>query len=178
MDSLTLGLTPTVEEIEKWFLKHEFAKEVIGKSSQQRDLTVYRRLLFNKKDVNKKNKEVISVFFYSLVHGNEILGLLTLLETADEIINNHAFLRDLHQTSEFKKEAYELQLIFFPVVNVDAYTINVEAYNEFKVKNTTEIDNNPRATWCWRTNFAESAGCPLNNATCVGGGVDLNRNFP
>jgi len=210
-----LGIRPSPEEVDRWFVPpedeygggggssgggapgvgggtrgegdEEFERVVVGRSVGGRELVLYRLVVSSSPGRSTggsggggggggtlTEKKRTAVLFQSLVHGNEPLGLVALLRTAEELLRPRARNRHLRalkrlaasspsSSSSDGAGAAELELLFFPVVNVDAYVLNLE-YN----------------AGCRRANLGR------NDTTCSPrissgepclGGVDLNRNF-
>ena len=127
-----------------------------------------------------------TVMFQSLVHGNEPLGLLALLHLAHTLSLDAEVGRIGHLLApvggggggeggggggDGTGAVRHLELVFFPVVNVDAYELNLRHLEEHG------------SFGCRRTNLRPVCGGadPDLNASCpriAAQGVDLNRNFP
>lgn len=172
----TLGLGPSVKEVERWFLDLGYERTVVGQSLQGRDLVTFRKRFADASststttDSPQPSSHHRTVLFQSLVHGNEPLGLLALLHTASALSAGHSMhrMRSLLQSSE---DIHSLDLVFFPMVNVDAYQLNLNALA------------NKGAFGCRRTNMR--AICPSIPEDDAGAcpfipdqGIDINRNFP
>lgn len=180
-----LGISAPVDDVLEWFRSAGFTEEIVGKSIQQRDLILFHRTIQpNRRSTRPKknnddpqsnsNKEIIkrkTILFMSLVHGNEPLGLINLLHTAEALfVPQYKNLFSLAL-----KEDEELLLLFFPIVNVDAYVLNLN----FSQSNEKIGDG------CRRTNLNHTCSRLMDtiNATTAcpnltNDGVDLNRNFP
>ena len=102
------------------------------------------------------------ILFLSLVHGNEVMGLLSLLQTVQRITQPDAL------------PQVPMRILFMPIVNIDAYTLNREE----------------DGGGCRRTNLRSTCNSIMgedddffNQRTKVSctilqaGGVDINRNY-
>jgi hypothetical protein len=161
--SQSLGLAPSVPDVMEWFQEdHGMSPIILGESVQGRNLTAFQWSTSisghgpsSTSTIEGSPSSVL--LFLSLVHGNEPLGLVALLQTAELLISKAPELARQYQ--------HGLQIIFFPIVNIDAYTLNREFGKGCRRTNL--------ATTC--TNVGdENFQCPL----IVRRGVDLNRNFP
>ena len=122
----SLGLGPSVNEVEQWFLGLGYDRTVVGESLQGRELVTFRKRFSDASssaDSANPPSNHRTVLFQSLVHGNEPLGLLALLHTASALSSMHR-VKSLLQSSE---DIHSLDLVFFPMVNVDAYQLNLDA---------------------------------------------------
>ena len=174
----SFGLSPTVEEVEKWFVGLGYKRHLVGKSLMGRDLVAFSRQFIDGTAPESpatpthrplaeaavtttsappppattttttrngnSNSNHRTVFFQSLVHGNEPLGLLALLHTA-AALSSGSSLHRVEKLLHTCKDVSSLELVFFPVVNVDAYQLNVDAFKR-------------NGQWgCRRTNMRVSA---------------------
>lgn len=148
-----LGYAPSPDQIERWFSQQGLSQLLIGESVQGRPLYLYSNQNF---DIRKKH-----VLFLSLVHGNEPLGLLSLLWTVELwMARTKGRLRTRFYNERHKDR---LGILWFPIVNIDAYTLNLQ-----------------HGEGCRRTNLRMTCpddvkvirSCPHSSR----GGVDLNRN--
>jgi len=161
----SLGLGPSIEEVERWFLGLGYERTVVGKSLQGRELVTFHKRLTADASTNPPSSRR-TVLFQSLVHGNEPLGLLALLHTASALSAGHR-VKSLLQSSE---DIHSLDLVFFPMVNVDAYQLNLDALatkGAFGCRRT-----NMRAI-CQSIDEDEAGTCPF----IPDQGIDINRNF-
>jgi hypothetical protein len=159
-----LGPTPSLEDVDK-YLVHDLGlrRKVVGKSLQGRDLVVYETAS-STTTAQVSQKDVPTVLFLSLVHGNEVMGLISLLATAQTLVQGTLRLRSREETP--------VRLVFFPLVNVDGYLRNQACA-------AGQHRGNLRDTGC--TMVHPLSSCLDESAN--GGdppvvGVDLNRNFP
>lgn len=118
-----------------------------------------------------------TVLFLSLVHGNEPLGLLTHLHTARRILEE---LPPWIKKQQPKRKNYSsIQVIFFPIVNPDAYQLNRQHGSGCRRTNLNPVS-------CSKTSHHVGESSPASPkepevSTCPNipnAGVDLNRNFP
>lgn len=143
----SFGLSPTMEEVEKWFLSLGYQRHIVGKSLLGRDLVAFSRqfvdessaLLTHQSPANvtfarppptstaTKDRSHRTVLFQSLVHGNEPLGLLALLHTA-AALSSGSSLHRVKKLLHASQHVSSLELVFFPVVNIDAYQLNLDVF--------------------------------------------------
>lgn len=146
-DERKLGVAPSVAAINEFMLDLGLQKRVVGQSLQGRDLLLYEHVSEN------DNGAPPTILFLSLVHGNEPMGLLSLLYTAKTLVSGSIRRRQASR------------ILFFPIVNVDAYILNLETDR----------------SGCRRTNLRSTCDRPVErNTQCprlANDGVDLNRNF-
>ena len=168
--SIRLDESPSVTATDEWLLELGCQKTIVGKTLQDRDITLYWMDYSNPASSPTK-----SVLFLSLVHGNEPMGLVSLLMGAKELASSHV------EPPPGKVTTASMRIYFLPIVNVDAYELNLGRGEE---------------RGCHRPNLRTTCKSILgnNNATtaaivaesCIPptfgylgrGGVDLNRNFP
>mmetsp|Transcript_28403 Transcript_28403/g.32666 ORF Transcript_28403/g.32666 Transcript_28403/m.32666 type:complete len:448 (+) Transcript_28403:126-1469(+) len=199
-----LGTKPSMEVIDRWLMGQLGCKKtVVGRSIQNRDIVLYHfeythRTIFSK-TVTKKGQEQddggdirngtaaylshkkitlaesdSSFLFLSLVHGNEPMGLISLLLGAEQLVAE-SLLSSLPSMTEGSVSHTKMDvaataishIYLLPVVNVDAYTLNLNISNG----------------GCRRTNLRKN--CNSSSANIITecpslgiGGVDLNRNYP
>ena len=150
-----LGTAPTPEAIDAWMQELGPSRTVVGTSLQGRELRLYE--LNNEKNIAA---DVPTVLFLSLVHGNEPMGLLSLLFAAQL----------LHQASSLRGRSRSLpaRVLFFPIVNIDAYTLNLKSGQGCRRTNLQSA--------CEKEKIPKEpvSACPKITQD----GVDLNRNFP
>ena len=149
----TFSLAPSIDQVDSWFREEMgFQSSIVGHSYRGRPLRLYQH---KASATTKKNNENIrgkpqtpSLLLLSLVHGNEPMGLLALMDATKRIV----------------KAQTNIDLLVFPIVNVDAYQLNLE-YGK----------------GCRRTNLRKD---PAMVGRCqhfwrlANRGVDLNRNHP
>lgn len=158
----SFGLSPTVEEVEKWFLGLGYQRHIVGKSLLGRDLVAFSKrfvddttisstpsspatsavptrpsLAYGKDDgaatisgpsaASSNDGSHRAILFQSLVHGNEPLGLLALLHTA-AALSAGSSLHRMKKLLDTSQDVSSLELVFFPIVNVDAYQLNLDAF--------------------------------------------------
>ena len=170
----TLGPEPSLESVDQWMQSWgRLDRRVVGKSYQGRDLVLYELSLFFSEDEEKNEEEhdIPSVLFLSLVHGNEPMGLLSLLWTVQEILSWTGDNKVRTRKAPLDFEQLKVRILFFPIVNVDAYTANLKV-----------------GQGCRRKNLHDNMGCAAagvstevpscSKTAAKGTGVDLNRNFP
>lgn len=126
----------------------------IGHSVQNRDIVLYELSPAGNVEVVDSG-DVPVVLFLSLVHGNEVMGLLALLRTVEIITKPDAL------------PQRPVRILLVPFVNIDAYTLNREA-GQGGCRRT-----NLRPT-CDSADTEDATSC----TAYIGGGVDLNRNHP
>lgn len=165
------GLSPTVEEVEAWFLGLGYERHVVGKSVMGRELVAFSKRFVDdtpstapsttssSTTIHVPTRSLAeaavaaaaaatdddastttshsshndgshrSVLFQSLVHGNEPLGLLALLHTAAAL----SYGSSLHRVKTLLDTSHDvnsLELVFFPIVNVDAFQLNLDALKQ------------------------------------------------
>ena len=144
-----LGISPNPQVIDEWMQELGLLRKVVGASFQGREIVMYERSMYHQ----KSDKEVVpTILFMSLVHGNEPMGLLALL-FATQI---------LQQSSLRGGRLQHARILFMPIVNVDAYTLNLHNGNG-----------------CRRTNLRPTCNHTMQDTvfSCNGDGVDINRNY-
>lgn len=164
-----LGTTPTPQEIDEWMTESlGLSERLVGTSFLGRNLTAYELVLSNNNNQEKEPINIPTILFLSLVHGNEPMGLFALLSTAEQLSQRHHShsLRNTH-------DAIDARILFFPVVNIDAYMANLE-YASIDLDGQPGCRRTNMRSTCNTTGFNKTRHCPfLSND-----GVDLNRNFP
>jgi hypothetical protein len=93
-----LGVKPSPREVDEWLLELGLSRSVIGKTVQGRDLVLMYEL---------KSSDVVdkpTVLFLSLSHGNEPMGLLSLLMTVE-----------MMATSAVRGRQHPARLVLFPI---------------------------------------------------------------
>lgn len=133
------GIAPSAEDVDGWLLELGWTRSVMGTSVQGRDLVAYELPLYNAGSEGPPTTPEATVLFMSLTHANEPMGLISLLATVDLLSGS--------------SKPTAARIVVFPFVNIDAYTLNIQA--SFGDR---------------RTNLSNC------NYTCQSG-VDLNRNF-
>jgi len=165
---IRLSETPTVNATDEWLMNLGCNRTVIGETTRGRDIILYSMDYYPPhsssssvfgKTFDEKDKNLL---FLSLVHGNEPIGLVSLLMGAKELFDSSSppsttLLNETKDATSDVKSTPPIHIYFLPIVNVDGYQHNLS-------HNGTE----------WRLNFGK------NTQRCGGdkGGVDLNRNFP
>lgn len=148
-----LGTSPNPQVIDEWMQELGLHRKVVGVSFQGREIVMYELSTHHQ----KSDKEVVpTLLFMSLVHGNEPMGLLALL-FATQI---------LQQSSLRGGRLQHARILFMPIVNVDAYTLNLHHGNGCRRTNL-------RPT-CNSTTQDAVFACPVLTQD----GVDINRNYP
>jgi hypothetical protein len=152
-----LGPTPSEKDVDN-YLVHDLGlrRKVVGQSLQGRDLVVYETTSSS----TTTTANVPTVLFLSLVHGNEVMGLISLLATAQTLVQGH--LRSRAETP--------VRLVFFPMINVDGYLRNVACA-------AGQHRGNLRDTGCTMVAHLPNCADDTSDDPPVVG-VDLNRNFP
>ena len=212
---------PSVKSIDEWLLLGlGCQKTTVGKTFQGRDISLYWMEYFppppastsstrrgttppskSKSKSSSPTTNNVNVLFLSLVHGNEPMGLMSLLMAAKELSaasssstvvlpkdrstgrnNNNKSLTHNH----VNHQRVPTRIYFLPVVNVDAYTLNLGqgGHNhgdddDGGGESVPVVVNVPPG--CKRSNFRDTCDSGTFVPPCphVGwGGVDLNRNFP
>ena len=149
-----LGVAPSPSEVDEWLLELGLSRSVVGKSVQGRNLVVYE-LNFS---------EIVhepTVLFLSLSHGNEPMGLFSLLMSAQMLAK-----------SRVRGRQQPARVVFFPMVNVDAYTINREQGYGCLRTNLHALNCTGKQTTTLNSH------CLLLSSGKYTNGVDLNRNYP
>ncbi len=198
---IRLDESPSVDETDEWLSELGCQKKLVGKTVQGRNINLYWMDYGNKYKATTTltpPSESKSILFLSLVHGNEPMGLVSLLMGAKELAKNTLRLGLSTSTSTFipnpstnthtdtdtdiDTDTVSARIYFLPIVNVDAYEIN---------------SRQGKDRGCHRMNLRPTCMKGFENTTktivvdsCLGradpspgeiawsGGVDLNRNFP
>jgi len=156
----------------------------VGTSVQGRPLYLYKSAATGSGRRRKRPSRGPSVLFLSLVHGNEPMGLLSHLWAIEMLLLGGGFAGD---------DEDDVDLLFFPIVNADAYALNVEFGQGCRRTNlrwtcSAGSDNSNNTTMSQKHNLRRGDGgadyadddadavhrCPEPSR----GGVDLNRNHP
>eukprot|EP00977_Amphora_coffeiformis_P007062 scaffold1533_cov157-Amphora_coffeaeformis.AAC.3 len=168
-----IGATPSIENVDLYMKDLGLRATVVGQSVQGRDLIVYDnypdpldRRRRKKNATHSAGEDIPTVLFLSMVHGNEPMGLISLLSAAHILAEGSSRLRG--------GNAPAVRLLFFPLVNVDGYVQNLQCSQGWH-------RGNMRDTAC--PHPVSFGGCAngkkqddSENSMVVG--VDLNRNFP
>ena len=184
-DFLLNTTAPSISQVDTVLVQDlGLESEIVGYSYENRPLKVYhwpkqKRQTFHKK---KKKKTTVSFLLLSMVHGNEPMGLLTLLETVRRITSNNSSLT-----------RNNIELIVFPLVNVDAYQLNLDYHDTNNVETPSQNQygcrrtnlNDSRYGWwatlAWLGLSTVPSRSPVQVKPCPSithRGVDLNRNHP
>mmetsp|Transcript_10033 Transcript_10033/g.25051 ORF Transcript_10033/g.25051 Transcript_10033/m.25051 type:complete len:447 (-) Transcript_10033:13-1353(-) len=184
--NIYLDESPSVDETDEWLLELGCQKKKVGKTVQGRDIHLYSMDYFHSlplplgQDVDPSSKNIL---FLSLVHGNEPMGLVALLMGAKYLAKSSSPQSSNRQSADREQGAASARIYFLPIVNADAYEINLRQGEERRgcqrmnlrptcMPNTTVSRNDTIVVQsCDRRGAAMPA--PFFN-----GGVDLNRNFP
>jgi len=151
-----LGTAPSTEVVHEWMVQAMgLIPTVVGKSFQGRDLVLYEQ---ERLSSSIEQEEGPTILFLSLVHGNEPAGLLTLLSAVEKLRQKRL------------RGPREARLWFFPIVNIDAYTLNRDF--PYGCRRT-----NMRTT-CHYFRYQDPVEIITACPRMVPDGVDLNRNFP
>lgn len=146
------GATPSPQQLDEYMIDLGLRRNIIGKSLQGRDLVLY--------DFPERSENKETVLFLSLVHGNEPMGLISLMTTAHILAEGSTRLRG---------GGYPVNIFFLPIVNVDGYLRNIECSSELH-------RGNMRDTGCQKSALTSKCKDLVQDTAIVG--VDLNRNFP
>lgn len=145
-----LPTSPSVEAVDVWLKGLGLKSETVGSSYQNRDITMYEYDWSPPDDVADIG-HLPTVLIISLVHGNEVMGLLALLQTIHNVVTQQQFPQK------------PIRVLFIPFVNVDAYTLNIQngqGYRRTNLRPTCQVADLDHVTNWYM------------------GGVDLNRNHP
>lgn len=148
-----LPTSPSVEAVDVWLKGLGLKSETVGSSYQNRDITMYE-YGWSPDDVADNIGHLPTVLIISLVHGNEVMGLLALLQTIHNVVT-------LQQSNLLPQKP--ARILFIPFVNVDAYTLNIQngqGYRRTNLRPTCQVAD------------------PDDVTNLYMGGVDLNRNHP
>ena len=162
--------TPSVQQVDAWMRQRGLTPHVIGQSLLGQNLVVYELILPGAgaatsnnhnhpqatKESSSTEETIPTILFLSLLHGNEPMGLLALLWTVQLLQETQD---QQHATTSLPTTTTTTRILFFPMVNVDAYQYNLQNHNECRRTNMRKV--------CQRT----------NNQCLEQDGVDLNRNF-
>lgn len=143
-----LGYAPSPNQVHAWLLELGLESEVVGQSLQGRDLAIYRH-----RRRPRLGRGRPTLLLLSLVHGNEPLGLLSLLSAVEQILVANL----------------AVDLVVFPIVNIDAYAANLAVGQGCRRSNLRQT--------CFSNatkDYSDAYQCPTPSF----GGVDLNRNHP
>ena len=158
-----LSPSPSAEEVDSWLKSLGMTSETVGSSVQGRDILLYAYDWSPVVDgVDANASDIPVILFLSLVHGNAVMGLLSLLQTVQRITQPDAL------------PQVPMRILFMPIVNIDAYTLNREE----------------DGGGCRRTNLRPNCysimgedddyndqGTIVSCTTLQTGGVDINRNY-
>ena len=178
--NIQLNESPSLAQIDEWMMELGCQKIVAGKTFQERDITLYWKdvSLFLKNSgmkagrVNNKN-----VLFLSLVHGNEPMGLISLLMGAKEL--------DAASTNN-SMDFPTIRVYFIPVVDVDGYEANLARGEDERGCHRPNLrptcDKYSKVAGRISPGMSNMTTIPIDSCISGGltgnGGVDLNRNFP
>jgi len=171
---IRLDEPPSVTDVDEWMLSLGCQKATVGETVQGRDITLYwmdRSIQYPSNDVNYDN----NVLFLSLVHGNEPQGLISLLMGALRLASYPSDVNNRKTSSKMQR------VYFLPIVNVDAYELNMRkgtdpGCHRTNLRITCETNIASMNTYSnTAMDFVES--CDAGNNLGIQG-VDLNRNFP
>ena len=152
-----LGTAPTVQEVDQW-LRNDLglSAATVGTSLQGRAIVMYTYEHLRPSHRRSQQDDVPMVLFLSLVHGNEPMGLFSLLETAKFLA--------------LQAGQKPFLALFVPFVNIDAYTLNLRHGQGCRRTNLRPTCN---ARW-FDGDSERITSCPY----LAQDGVDLNRNHP
>jgi len=195
-----LGVHPTAQDVDKWFLNHQglhnsisMERISLGKSVQHRTLFANRftntpdrltefsdeKFLTNHRLETKISSEPtedeqVVILMQSLIHGNEVLGLLTLMQIAERVLAEVDTLLSNKQNlrSSSLKSKPSFSIIFFPIVNPDAYHVNLQVNAGCRRTNLRPCSKEQEQII--QLNLSDKSVF----AMCYTNAVDLNRNFP
>ena len=164
-----LGATPTPEQVDEYMKSWGLQSHVIGTSVQGRHLLLYEFPPTMDRKQNHSQDRIPTILFLSLVHGNEPMGLISLLSTVHVMATAH--LRG-------KAEASAVRVLFFPIVNVDGYWLNLNCaagHHRGNMRRTPcNLSHLPKWFECNNHDNDENQDAQIEFVM----GVDLNRNFP
>jgi Zinc carboxypeptidase len=128
-----LGTAPSTKDVDQWMQDLGLRRTVLEeKSVQGRDLIFYELTPTtnnnnnnHKVAVDESDRHAPTILFLSLEHGNEPIGLLSLLSTVQILLRYQKTAATALRASK-KVNARSIRILFFPIVNVDAYTLNLE----------------------------------------------------
>jgi hypothetical protein len=171
-----LPTAPSPAEVDAYLKSFGMTSTIVGNSYQGRDIVLYEyhSYLLQEEDAAPDNN-VLTVLFISLVHGDEIMGLLALLKTVHEI----------SQPDSLPNQP--LRILLLPIINIDAYTLNLEEEEGGCRRTNLRSSCNYTTTVEYNISMSEIEDddwTTLPSASCSApwfvraGGVDLNRNHP
>lgn len=182
--NIQLNESPSVAEVDEWMMALGCQTVVAGKTFQGRDILLYwmdvslidsaapsLRMKRGGKEVGRIDDSK-NVLFLSLVHGNEPMGLISLLMGAKELASASG--NDLAELSR-------IRVYFVPVVNVDGYEANLALGEDERGCHRSNLRPTCDRDLGSPQSISNTTTIPINS--CVSrrgsnGGVDLNRNFP
>ena len=182
-----LGSTPSPKDVMQYMEALGLQHKVVGTSIQGRDLVLYQfpRPSSQRRQKNKNkqahewdeeeyeqdHRNVPTVLFLSLVHGNEPMGLISLLTTAHILAEGSTRLRTRRGAAAADDDEAVVRLLFFPIVNIDGYVRNLDCA-------AGNHRGNMRVTSCETTSSSRGGYRCSADKAIPPVGVDLNRNFP
>ena len=115
------GGIPAWEDVNEWLISLGWNRTVVGSSVQGRDLVVYAMSL--SAAIHTTATADVNMMYLSLTHGNEPMGLVSLLATAQELSRRWQ-LEQERQKQYSNVPSTTCKILLFPFVNIDAYQHN------------------------------------------------------
>jgi hypothetical protein len=189
-----LGVAPSPDQVHQFIMKNltGWTHTIIGQSVMGQNISIYYydNMIIDcnpppiEDDSNNTKKKVI--LYLSLEHGNEPMGLMSLLATVELISsssNSTMLCPSSHPStiidtnSSRNSNNPSVRVIVFPIVNIDAYTLN-RFYKQGIVRQNLakwqqEDDNTTKDESVATTNDVISS-----ILSKYGPGYDLNRDYP
>jgi Zinc carboxypeptidase len=135
------GAIPALVDVNEWLIQLGWNRTVVGTSVQGRDLVAYEMCLSLPPTASAaaSRNAGVNMMYLSLTHGNEPMGLVSLLATAHELSQRQH--RHDHTNATAK-------VVIFPFVNIDAYVENFHNDTEHRVNwNGVDLNRNYANSW-------------------------------
>jgi hypothetical protein len=163
-----LGIAPPPQTVNEFLLSLGLSRHVVGNSVQGRELVAYSlNITDNDESSTICQDELPTILFLSLVHGNEPMGLVALLTAAEMLTRPSSQDSSSVRGTSRHRRRLSARIVFFPIVNIDAYTLNLQHGKGCRRTNLREV--------CPYTKQQDQVSdCP----SLTDDGVDLNRNYP